>query len=465
MAEVVFQSERLPSDVLEYVLLELDVKSLVRCQCVCKSWKEIVCEARFLNKHRDRSSVLKSYNRLLFVGHYYYWPETHAPLVTFTIVDPNIEDTRKPRYFSKVVLLDNCPYVAHYQLGKAHVTLNKDADPNIKGTRSGVFLHPPAEQWNSFPCYRSYCCDLICFTCVENIELCNPRTGQFYLLPRPPGPQRSPQISSRCENFEELVFGYDAHKREYLLVNLRTCEVGMRAHKLSLGISAGGDRLTINPSPSSWKLIKGVCPRLVQHGILMGKYVYWLLHRYDTEELPSLVRGGKELIVSLDLETENFGIINCPSTPFWESHPNLRSEFISLIDVKGSLCLTEGEAIWRTGVFELWAWKLMDDKSSCSCTSSTSTSTSWGWMKEYSIKLEFPVCIVSSPIIVHPKSSREGEFILRLRTLDSINYFLYHPDKNRFRLLQTPPSLAFGCSYEASLGFYWESGLSFETSH
>ncbi|KAJ0617152.1 putative F-box domain-containing protein [Helianthus annuus] len=68
MAEVVNE------DVVEQILIELDVKDLIRFKTVCKSWHSLITSPRFVNRHlirshnKDRNNKEIGHRRIGFVN-------------------------------------------------------------------------------------------------------------------------------------------------------------------------------------------------------------------------------------------------------------------------------------------------------------------------------------------------------------------------------------------------------------
>ena len=48
-------AELIPDDIYEKIFLRLDVRNLVRCKRVCKSWKSFICGSRFIKAHLNLS--------------------------------------------------------------------------------------------------------------------------------------------------------------------------------------------------------------------------------------------------------------------------------------------------------------------------------------------------------------------------------------------------------------------------
>ncbi|XP_026397092.1 putative F-box protein At3g16210 [Papaver somniferum] len=61
---------RLPEGILENIFLRLKVKNLLRCRCVCKAWRDLICSPSFIYKHLNVNNtirILVSCNGLLCI--------------------------------------------------------------------------------------------------------------------------------------------------------------------------------------------------------------------------------------------------------------------------------------------------------------------------------------------------------------------------------------------------------------
>jgi F-box interacting protein len=58
-------SNRLPRDLWTEILVSLPVKSLLRFQCVCKSWKSLISSPRFISMHTQHSESTGNYAHIL----------------------------------------------------------------------------------------------------------------------------------------------------------------------------------------------------------------------------------------------------------------------------------------------------------------------------------------------------------------------------------------------------------------
>lgn len=410
------QMPKLPNDVLFDILLRLDIKTLGRCGCVCKRLKEAISSPRFIDIHRHQS-LSRDSPKLLFIGKYkdkaigrYVW--------TFTMVDPNDDHMDSEGGGGR----------------EAASGVDRSVISSIDSKRLSI----------CFARKLPVGCDLLCFWNYfdETIKLCNPRTGLVRSLPTP----------SDIKLMRNLAFGYDASKREYTLVSLRTnptkiIEEGkVLARKFTF--SAGNSL-----SSSVWKDIEEGCPRFVGRGLLINSFMYWLIESSEPllatvlDKFQAYSRRKNEVIVSLDLDTQKFEIIRCPPTPTWESHPDLNSTHITMIDFKGTLCLTDTLAMGRTNVLELWAL----ESNSC-------------WENKYNIQLGFPV---SGPRgrppkpVIHYKSSNEGELIMS-SDVDG-KFYLYNPETRTVRVARQPHQTCTKAISDGHLipNFFWESLVCF----
>jgi len=63
-------SNRLPRDLWTEILVSLPVKSLLRFQCVCKSWKSLIYTPTFISMHTQHSESADNYTHLLHCSSY-----------------------------------------------------------------------------------------------------------------------------------------------------------------------------------------------------------------------------------------------------------------------------------------------------------------------------------------------------------------------------------------------------------
>ena len=58
-------ASKLSDDTLSTIFLKLPVKSLLRCRCVCKSWRKLLCDPHFVKMHLNHIS---QHHRKLLLG-------------------------------------------------------------------------------------------------------------------------------------------------------------------------------------------------------------------------------------------------------------------------------------------------------------------------------------------------------------------------------------------------------------
>ncbi|CAI9118347.1 OLC1v1019906C1 [Oldenlandia corymbosa var. corymbosa] len=356
------------ADILTEVLLRLDVKSLCNCRCVCKAWKATIANPAFDKMHSER------YNRrdyLLFEEKVFYGLPYGLSSIRYIIAEHNEVDME----------------VRATRLGGVVISDKYWTRGNLLAQDGG----------------------LVCFVSESKlIYLCNPQTGQTTFLPLEPFQSSSNSISILNAG---LVFGYLSSKREYVIIvigvswkKMRSFRANgfvksFRASKFCFDFDHGSSY------SASWKEIKENCPYCVDEGgILVDNSAYWV------------AREKNKPIITLDLESDKFGLIGYP--PGWDSRLLSNSNSVSarLIDLKGQLYLTDSFSYVRSGMIELWA--LIKTNESC-------------WVKEHAIKLDFPVASV------YPKSSSRGELIVESRANEDCvkKYYIVNPYKESARLV------------------------------
>ncbi|CAI9101826.1 OLC1v1039242C1 [Oldenlandia corymbosa var. corymbosa] len=200
----------------------------------------------------------------------------------------------------------------------------------------------------------------------------------------------------------DVVFDYVASRQKYLVFSVcktRGEKAGRKKYRAEKFWFSSSNSSVITSSSSSlpqpcWEEIEEDFPCRVFSGNLINNAIYWLI-----DESSSTRRGGKnELIVTFDVDEEKFRIIDGP--PLYQDDDNS----FRLIEVKGTMCLTDFSAVCMTKTLELWALRL--DK----------------WVTEYKVELEFPLPMPGSSRFatrnwydIHPKSSGEGELIISRR--------------------------------------------------
>ncbi|XP_016492324.1 putative F-box protein At1g32420 isoform X1 [Nicotiana tabacum] len=186
--------------------------------------------------------------------------------------------------------------------------------------------------------------ELICFlgSKGKGFYVCNPSTQELVNLPNTP-------TSSRA-TLDGIAFGYIKEKNEYVLVNSRffkndtVCEVMRWTDGCCL-------------KNLSWKVVDAKCPYMLRWcGVLVENSFYWIRHRNKYDSI--------EVIISFDLEKEDFGTVIPPKDTFDDGGLWSLAELMGMLWLFGS----------PEDISTMDIWVLKDSKN-------------YMWAKEYTIDL------------------------------------------------------------------------------
>ncbi|KAL1817001.1 hypothetical protein ACET3Z_019575 [Daucus carota] len=168
----------LPVELVSEIFLKLPVRSLLTCQCVCKSFDELIRSPKFRASHVNHNSTSST--------------NTYCSL-NILVID---EDSEKRR---EHILIDTAGDV----ISTSHVRQSNPLTTPISviGSCNGLFcafLHVPAEQWGS------------------RIMLWNPVTRENRYLPKP-------NIDAPdSQSYPLIVFGFVPESNEYKVVRFNS---------------------------------------------------------------------------------------------------------------------------------------------------------------------------------------------------------------------------------------------------
>ncbi|CAI9107090.1 OLC1v1006372C1 [Oldenlandia corymbosa var. corymbosa] len=422
----ILAGEPLPEALMVDVLARLNIKTLYKFKCVSKSWNHLISRnAAFHLLHREKSLLRPMYFHLVGV----------KDTLSFTWID--LADD------------DNC------------IVMRSD------------FPRPPY----NMVCHPPVCCDLFCFATNWDIYLCNPSIRQVQMLPKPISMDCGP--SKFCVD-HVIGFGYVSAKGEYSVVNLtRRIDQDYYLHPEVVPEVVGevlADMCTFRPNDRairsgtetklafqfhcgrpSWRVTKHPCPRWVKRdgGFVVGGNMYWQIayNNIEFDQYSSLfygyIRRENELILCLDIENEEFGIIAPP--PGWatdiESMLN-NHVWVNLLDIKDTLCVTDVSIMVETSVLEIWALREAVRNEAV-----RSDGDSRIWVKDYCIKMDIPLPTLQIyQRLILQKSSSDGDIVMVSPLPDKL--YIFNVEK--------------GCLVKElngkvsawSRGFCWESFLS-----
>ena len=312
-------SDYLPDGLIVNMLRRLPIKSIIRCMCVCKRWKSIICTHHFITSH-----------------------------LNFTL--SNSPPQRIFRYFD-------------INFDKLHLSLHSSYDsfPSDK-----IDLHCVHHLFNRFHTIVGSSYGLLCLTCddpqsedYQSYVLCNPSIPKAILLPLP---------NIRFETHELLDqsrgFGYDPRTLDYKLV--RVAYLDNPAHCLV-------EIYTLRTG--MWRNVNAPGPRGLIHdktvSVFLNGAVHWFGHtdpRAHEEEEDDTLRN---VIVVFDMVHELFNrFIAVPECFKRVKHLRMRvavvDGFLGLVPYSsiGMIDEVRTKSVWvmrEYGVAESWT-KLFDIK-------------------------------------------------------------------------------------------------------
>lgn len=253
---------KLSDDNLYDIFLKLPVKSIIRCRCVCKSWRQLLCDPHFVEAHLNHIS------------------QHHSKLLPVT---------------------SDCFYSVDYEEGSlSNAVPRKFPLTNIP---------PPYTRiWGS--CNGMLCVAVRRKTKVSDdktlvkLFLWNPATGDYKILPN-----ADPSV----DDLQIVGFGYDSSLDDYRIVTIITCDYRPRVDMYSL-------------KTNSWKFIRDLphCDVFNQHNAFNDYDVFNLRKVFSREHRGGGCVNGSiywvlsPLIIGFDLNNEKFRVLPWPRyVPQW----------------------------------------------------------------------------------------------------------------------------------------------------
>ncbi|XP_012842264.1 PREDICTED: F-box/kelch-repeat protein At3g23880-like [Erythranthe guttata] len=275
-------NSNLPEEIIEEILYNLPIQSLLRFKCVSKSWLSTISSKAFIKEHLKRSIAEDDKAGLTDLTH-------HKLLFTRKILS-RVLGTRK-------ILGPNRTGFS-YSLGTSSL-----------GNESNIVT----PTFYDYPMPRL--CFLILGSCnglvlmrysmrTEPLILCNPSTRIPRVIPSPPFDSPVPRERHLirlidCNDNLKYGLGYDESNDDYKVVCIRDTNVREPHHYETRMYSSKAD---------SWKKIESYDKRF--HSILCGKFVNGRLHwlaRFDSDD------SHRGTIISLDLADEKYRTLSSNS--------------------------------------------------------------------------------------------------------------------------------------------------------
>ncbi|CAI9112255.1 OLC1v1012675C1 [Oldenlandia corymbosa var. corymbosa] len=198
----------------------------------------------------------------------------------------------------------------------------------------------------------SFTCDIICFKLNNRIKLLNPITRQVREI-------IAPFARSKYRGVWSIVFDYISKVQRYYMICLQEWGEGdMVAMTLSwqAGRSYAEDYSLGN---CGWRRLDVVCPRnVIPEGFFVGKLVYWPICAFG--KYAKLEHSRSDLLVSFNTDSETFEFISSPDDPHWNNCDESPKINMKILNLQGTLCLTDENLVFVSRKFHLWAFKLCE---------------------------------------------------------------------------------------------------------
>ncbi|GJW88365.1 putative F-box domain-containing protein [Tanacetum coccineum] len=294
-------AELIPDDIYENIFLRLDVRNLISCKSVCKSWKSLISESHFIKAH------FRWYN-------------------IFLRLDVRIIECKSVCKSWKSLISDSLFIKAH---------LNRSYTSNQNGHKrigEAVFLNT-SNRYSMIGSSNGLVCILEC----GELLVTNPLTSEVKPVPQT-------FARNTWEFYYEVVcgFGYDSLRDDY---------------KVICGVIKGKDQTSFKVfslKSNAWNVIGEVNytydsdePRV---GVLCNGAMHWIMHPKNQKT--------KKVILSFDLSTEEFKEISQPDYQI----ENRKYLCISLGIMEECLCIHDSRKVWVMKKYnEKQSWEVVDN--------------------------------------------------------------------------------------------------------
>ncbi|GAU13215.1 hypothetical protein TSUD_234220 [Trifolium subterraneum] len=180
--------DNIPSHIIVQILLQLPIKSLLICKCVCKMWKTLISEPHFAKLHFEKTPVSlmirtkdhRRVSRTIYLVEcepekFEIGSDNHVKLQPFKLPLRNAKSTREK--------LNEIKNKSKRPLRGKRFVLDKNGESSNRGRQSLYIASiPDLHKFN----IANSCNGLLCLTDLNignPLVICNPVTGEFIRLP------------------------------------------------------------------------------------------------------------------------------------------------------------------------------------------------------------------------------------------------------------------------------------------
>ncbi|CAN6342388.1 unnamed protein product [Urochloa humidicola] len=291
-------------DIVFEILVRLPVEELLRFQTVCKAWRAIITEPRFIRMHLQRSA---SKNKKCFL------------IVPHTL-DSVIEGEMRPSTFSNNIQF----YQWQEDNSTARFLLAKDFHKDFGSVYRMIHRH-----------------GLVLFPTNTKVYVINPAIRDVLVLP---DGRRDILLPSR--NYPQTIdFGLDPRTNKYKVARFFYRAINFTEQSCSVGMEV----LTIcgDGSDASWRETLEDPPYPV-HGFRVSAYfkgsLFWIIGSYTIKRTPT----G---LLRFNLEDESFSLVPLPDSAFDD-------ELVQIMEHGEKLYLAQSQSPQH-----LVIWMFCDDRS------------------------------------------------------------------------------------------------------
>ncbi|KAJ1389595.1 F-box-like domain superfamily [Sesbania bispinosa] len=330
----------LPSLITTQILLQLPIKSVLICRCVCRSWNAVISDPHFAKSHFNRSQVSvmirtndpKQVSRTLHLLEY----------------EPNKFESDDDDYEKQFCFCEDNSLKPecnkHLKLEAKFKLPLRDAklvllkrDESKRGGRQRTYIACNPKH-DKFAMVNS-CNGLLCLSDPRGrntVVVCNPITGEFINLPKPTNIEKTRGLTY-------AGFGFLPKTGEYKVIRTYWVFDGMAAEIHTLGTSTWRN-IAMDPRIFIWKLGFPTC---------VNGAVHWICSYSD---------GGEMSILCFNLQRERFQPFPSPPHVFEEDGGTKNLENISMGELRGFLYICDASSfdpvtMWmmkKYGIGESW---------------------------------------------------------------------------------------------------------------